>query len=124
MSRPRDRYADVGRAMRAAIERAVAIRLTQRETRAFLAALSLTAGQSVFANSTSVGQLAGLAGLSVKRASEALNALHRYGVVTWTPTRTRGDSIIDLRAELRMDAETAAADRRRRRGLRWGEIRF
>jgi hypothetical protein len=120
----RDPYLEVGSAAEAAIVRAIAIRLTGEEWRVFSAVLTLTMSYSRFWDWTSIGQLAGIAQLTAKRTSELVNALARYGVVAWMPTRVRDTSRVDLRAELQCDAQQAAVDRRRRRGTRWNEIKF
>lgn len=95
----RDTYARAGTAGRDAIERAVEMRsfLKPRDRDVLLACLALTALYSRTSETTSVGQVAGLAGVSLNRTSESLGRLHDTGVIVWKPTRNqRGTSLLSL----------------------------
>ena len=54
------------------------------------AVLGVTVLYSRIEDETTVGQIAALAGVSRPRTSESLGRLDAAGVITWTPTRTRG----------------------------------
>lgn len=78
----------------------VATFLKPRDWRVLLACLSLTALYSRTKETTSVGQVASVSGVSLKRASESLNRLADCGVISWKPSKARGASRLSL-----LDAE-------------------
>lgn len=85
-------YLEAGAAMRQALERAVVMAeyLKPRDWRVLLACIHLTTSYSKISDETSVGQVAGLSGVSRSRTSESLNRLAAAGVIAWEGTRTRG----------------------------------
>lgn len=64
--------------------------LKPRDWRVLCACLVVTATYSRVEDSTSVGQLANLSGISRSRTSESLGRLDAAGVISWRPTCTAG----------------------------------
>ena len=95
----RDTYARAGKAGRDAIGRAVEMRtfLKPRDRDVLLACLALTALYSRTSETTTVGQVAELAGVSYSRTSDSLGRLHDTGVIVWKPSKNqRGTSRLSL----------------------------
>ena len=96
MSHERNSYAEVGRAMRAAVARAHATGLSERDLRVFDAVLVVTASWSRLSDETSTRQIAALA-YSVpyddvhdeqrRRAGKSLRKLARLGIIEYVPGR-------------------------------------
>jgi hypothetical protein len=94
LSRPlteRDRYADVGMAMRSAIELALADdRLAINEARLLLAGLHMTGAYSRLAYPTYRDYLFDLARVNERQGQRGVNANHERGAMIWSPARGRG----------------------------------
>lgn len=92
-------YADAGRAQRAALARAVAVKdqLKRRDWQVFAACVVLTASWSKTHDHVFVEQIAAFAGVSRGRTSESLRRLATLNVITWVPSNTRRrDSLLSL----------------------------
>jgi hypothetical protein len=94
--RGRDSYAEVGTAMRAAVAKAHAADLGERDLRVFEAVLILTASWSKLSDKTSTRQVAALAyavphedvhAQQRRRAGKSLRKLARLGVIGYAPGR-------------------------------------
>jgi phage replication O-like protein O len=85
----RDEYAVVGRAHRAALERAAALdpRLKGREWATLAAVLGLTAAYSRLSDRVYADDVARLAGLNERTVRQALKTLSERGVIVWRPRR-------------------------------------
>jgi hypothetical protein len=96
LSRPRDEYAEVGRATRAAIEQALATaegRELTRYSRTLLAVLHSTTSWSRTSDSLYLAQLAEIAGIpdvDGKHTAEQLRLLASRGVIAWQPSYRHG----------------------------------
>lgn len=89
--RARQPYADVGRAMRQAIERALADpRLTLGHAKVLLVVLADVASWSRLDDATTRADLARRAGVSEETVKRAMHLLHEVGAVVWEPSTTRG----------------------------------
>jgi hypothetical protein len=90
----RDRYADVGRALRLAIETATAAKppLNGSDCRVLLAVIHLTASQSKLADRCYNARVAKLAGMGpdVKRVARSLRKLADLGVIDYQPSERHG----------------------------------
>lgn len=90
MAQARDRYADVGVAMREAIRLAIAAKLNLTEHRLFLAVLDQTASWSRGAEAVALSTLAEIAGIPRRKAERALSELRAAGVVERSGNGGRG----------------------------------
>lgn len=93
----RDAYADVGQAMRLAIERFLSGaegRTLTRDARVFLAVLHLVASYSRLADRVYVAQISELAQIvgdvDERHTRRSLQKLHKLGAIDWQPSRGAG----------------------------------
>ncbi len=87
MAATRDRYADVGAAMRQSVRRANAAALGVGDYRVLAAVLEVTASWSRLEVAIDATGLAPLAGMSVRRTRDRLGHLAELSVITWKPKR-------------------------------------